>query len=235
MPRPKLKSDDEVLEAATVVLKRCGPIEFTLSGVAKEVGLSRAALIQRFTNRDTLLVRMMERGVEQVRHYLNAIPIGAGPQGLWEFLQVLVRSMNTRNDFSVNYLISWYELQVPELRTLAIQRNRAVVEGYGCAGLAVLCIFGGWFAPYGIDQQFLGYQLLPPSWSRYGEVSFFLGTDDLGRDVLSRLLSGAAPTVGGAFVVTLAATICGLVPSIARRRSTGGMRRRRPRERACAT
>lgn len=102
MPRPKLKSDDEVLEAATVVLKRCGPIEFTLSGVAKEVGLSRAALIQRFTNRDTLLVRMMERGVEQVRHYLNAIPIGAGPQGLWEFLQVLVRSMNTRNDFSVN-------------------------------------------------------------------------------------------------------------------------------------
>ena len=40
---------------------------------------------------------------------------------------------------------------------------------------------------------------------------YFLGTDDLGRDVLSRLLSGAAPTVGGAFVVTLAATICGLV------------------------
>ena len=74
----------------------------------------------------------------------------------------------------------------------------AMVGLYGCAGLAVLCIFGGWFAPYGIDQQFLGYQLLPPSWSRYGEV-------------LSRLLSGAAPTVGGAFVVTLAATICGLV------------------------
>ncbi|HCA8083425.1 TPA: TetR/AcrR family transcriptional regulator, partial [Escherichia coli] len=91
MPRPKLKSDDEVLEAATVVLKRCGPIEFTLSGVAKEVGLSRAALIQRFTNRDTLLVRMMERGVEQVRHYLNAIPIGAGPQGLWEFLGTVAK------------------------------------------------------------------------------------------------------------------------------------------------
>ncbi len=35
--------------------------------------------------------------------------------------------MNTRNDFSVNYLISSYE-PVPELRTLAIQRNRAVVE-----------------------------------------------------------------------------------------------------------
>lgn len=100
MPRPKLKSDDEVLEAATVVLKRCGPIEFTLSGVAKEVGLSRAALIQRFTNRDTLLVRMMERGVEQVRHYLNAIPIGAGPQGLcckdWRQSEVGCRSAPIR-------------------------------------------------------------------------------------------------------------------------------------------
>ncbi|MFH2743525.1 peptide ABC transporter permease, partial [Enterobacter hormaechei] len=77
----------------------------------------------------------------------------------------------------------------------------AMIGFYGCIGLVLLCVFGSWFAPYGIDQQFLGYQLLPPSWSRYGEVSFFLGTDDLGRDVLSRLLSGAAPTVGGAFVV----------------------------------
>lgn len=87
----------------------------------------------------------------------------------------------------------------------------AMVGLYGCAGLALLCIFGGLFSPYDINQQFLGYQLLPPSWSRYGEVSFFLGTDDLGRDVLSRLLSGAAPTVGGAFVVTLAAAVVGLV------------------------
>nr|HPM52650.1 TetR/AcrR family transcriptional regulator [Rhodoglobus sp.] len=81
MPRPKLKSDDEVLEAATAVLKRCGPIDFTLSGVAKEAGLSRATLIQRFTNRDTLLVRMMERGVAQVRRYLDAMPLGPLSQG----------------------------------------------------------------------------------------------------------------------------------------------------------
>ncbi len=38
MPRPKLKSDDEVLEAATVVLKRCGPIE---GSVAKIGGSQR--------------------------------------------------------------------------------------------------------------------------------------------------------------------------------------------------
>ncbi|HKN03210.1 MAG TPA: putrescine export ABC transporter permease SapC [Buttiauxella sp.] len=87
----------------------------------------------------------------------------------------------------------------------------AMIGLYGCGALVLLCVFGSVFAPYGINQQFLGYQLLPPSWSRYGDVSFFLGTDDLGRDVLSRLLSGAAPTVGGAFVVTLAAVVFGIL------------------------
>lgn len=86
----------------------------------------------------------------------------------------------------------------------------AMIGLYGCGALLLICLFGSLIAPYGLDQQFLGYQLLPPSWSRYGDVSFFLGTDDLGRDVLSRLLSGAAPTVGGAFIATLAATVCGL-------------------------
>jgi AcrR family transcriptional regulator len=127
MPRPKLRSDDEILDAAVAVLRDRGPLAFTLSDVAAAVGLSRAALIQRFTNRDTLLVRMMRRSIAQARVHLDAIPIGPGPQGLWTFLQSLLRSMNTRYDFSVNFLITWYELQVPELRALARQRTRAVI------------------------------------------------------------------------------------------------------------
>ncbi|MFG1172453.1 putrescine export ABC transporter permease SapC [Erwiniaceae bacterium CAU 1747] len=87
----------------------------------------------------------------------------------------------------------------------------AMIGLYSFGGVLLLCIFGQLIAPYGIDQQFLGYQLLPPSWSRYGDVSFFLGTDDLGRDLLSRLLSGAAPTVGSAIVVTLAAAFCAML------------------------
>jgi len=90
----------------------------------------------------------------------------------------------------------------------------AMVGLYGFGALLLLCLSGSLIAPYGIDQQFLGYQLLPPSWSRYGDVSFFLGTDDLGRDVLSRLLSGAGPTVGSAMLVTLFATFWALLLGI---------------------
>ncbi|MBB6113687.1 MULTISPECIES: putrescine export ABC transporter permease SapC [Rahnella] len=87
----------------------------------------------------------------------------------------------------------------------------SMIGFYGVIGLLFLCVFGHFLAPYALDQQFLGYQLLPPSWSRYGNVSFFLGTDDLGRDLLSRILTGAAPTIGGALVITLAASLCGVI------------------------
>lgn len=87
----------------------------------------------------------------------------------------------------------------------------AMIGFYTFIALVLLCVFGRLLAPYGLDQQFLGYQLLPPSWSRYGEVSFFLGTDDLGRDLLSRLLSGAGPTVGSAMLITFFAAVCAMI------------------------
>ncbi len=90
----------------------------------------------------------------------------------------------------------------------------AMVGFYGVSVLFLLCLFGRMIAPYDVDFQFSGYQLLPPSWSRYGEVSFFLGTDDLGRDVMSRLLSGVPATIGCALLVTLASTLCALAMGI---------------------
>lgn len=82
---------------------------------------------------------------------------------------------------------------------------------YGFILLLLLCLTGHWIAPYSPGQQFNGYHLLPPSWSHYGEVAFFLGTDDLGRDMLSRLLNGAAATVGSAIIVTLCAILVAFV------------------------
>lgn len=94
---------------------------------------------------------------------------------------------------------------------LFYRNTLSMVAFYAFAALLILAVFGALLSPYGIDQQFLGYQLLPPSWSRYGDVSFFLGTDDLGRDLLSRLLSGAAPTVGSAIIVTLVSACCAML------------------------
>ncbi|MEQ5213093.1 peptide ABC transporter permease, partial [Morganella morganii] len=80
----------------------------------------------------------------------------------------------------------------------------SMVGFYGVLFLLVLSIIGPYIAPYALDQQFFGHQLTPPSWYQNGNVSYFFGTDDLGRDVFSRILIGTSMTFGGAFIVTFA-------------------------------
>jgi peptide/nickel transport system permease protein len=71
--------------------------------------------------------------------------------------------------------------------------------------LLVVC-FAEFFAPNHYASQNLASRLKPPSWLG-GPAQTFLGTDELGRDVLSRLLYGARFSV----VVALLATLIGAV------------------------
>ncbi|SFU58655.1 putrescine export ABC transporter permease SapC [Xenorhabdus koppenhoeferi] len=86
----------------------------------------------------------------------------------------------------------------------------AMTGFYGVLVLIALSLLGNYLAPYRLDQQFSD-QLMPPSWSHHGNVAFFLGTDDLGRDIFSRLLIGTSSTFGSALIVTAVAAIVGLI------------------------
>lgn len=48
---------------------------------------------------------------------------------------------------------------------------------------------------------------MPPSWVEKGRIAFFFGTDDLGRDVLSRLIMGTQYTLGSSLLVVIAVAI----------------------------
>lgn len=93
---------------------------------------------------------------------------------------------------------------------LALRKDRlALVSFYLFIGLLCL-IFGGYLlAPYSSDQQFIGAELMPPSWQDSGQISHFFGTDDLGRDIFSRILSGFYYTVGSALLITVAIGLIG--------------------------
>jgi dipeptide transport system permease protein len=74
----------------------------------------------------------------------------------------------------------------------AFRENRGAVLGLVIVSLVVfLAIFAPLLAPYNPLEQFRDVTKLPPIWAKGGQWAYPLGTDPLGRDMLSRLLYGA--------------------------------------------
>ena len=68
------------------------------------------------------------------------------------------------------------------------------------------------FAPFFVNHDpgtiYENSLKVPPVWAAEGQTSFFLGTDDLGRDILSRLIYGSRISIFiGFFVVILSLTL----------------------------
>lgn len=74
----------------------------------------------------------------------------------------------------------------------SFRENRGAV-----IGLAVVCavvfiaIFANVIAPYSPIEQYRGFTRLPPAWVEGGNWAHPLGTDPVGRDMLSRILYGS--------------------------------------------
>src|SRR5690348_10165725 len=58
-------------------------------------------------------------------------------------------------------------------------------------GIAFVAIFANQLAPHNPEVGSLTARFKPPFWQHGGSIQFLLGTDQLGRDVLSRLIFGA--------------------------------------------
>ena len=58
-------------------------------------------------------------------------------------------------------------------------------------GMVFAAVFAPILAPYSPTKQTLRDKLLPPAWQEGGTTEHLLGTDVLGRDILSRLIHGA--------------------------------------------
>lgn len=73
---------------------------------------------------------------------------------------------------------------------------------------ALLAILSPWIAPHSASEIFPDALRLPPVWVEGGSWTYPLGTDDIGRDLLSRLLHGAPLSMGiGLFVVVFSVVI----------------------------
>jgi ABC-type dipeptide/oligopeptide/nickel transport system permease subunit len=93
------------------------------------------------------------------------------------------------------------------LRRLArFRRNRLAVGSLGVlAVIHALVLLAPWIAPYSPTSGNLAVRLRPPAWAEGAVPGRLLGTDLLGRDLLSRLVWGARISL----LIALSATIIG--------------------------
>ena len=75
--------------------------------------------------------------------------------------------------------------------------------------LIFLAIFADALAPHDPEVGSLGERFRPPVWQQGGSEKFLLGSDHLGRDVLSRLIFGARVSIVVGFTAVLVAGVLG--------------------------
>jgi len=103
-------------------------------------------------------------------------------------------------------------MSTPVAETLASEsgwqrfgRDRAAVwSGWFLAAIAAVCFLSPWIAPYPYMAQDLAHSAMAPS------AAHWLGTDLLGRDVLSRLLQGGMISLFVGLIATSVALAVGI-------------------------
>lgn len=90
-------------------------------------------------------------------------------------------------------------------------KPQALAGLWGVGMLLLLTLVGHYLAPFAAEFQDPDALLLPPSWNSNGTVEHFLGTDDLGRDIFSRLLYGVQLTFGTAVAIVSSALVVGVI------------------------
>jgi oligopeptide transport system permease protein len=89
---------------------------------------------------------------------------------------------------------------------LRLRRNRlAVTGGVMLLVLSLACIVGPWLSPYDYAEQDLDNTFAPPG------AAHWLGTDQLGRDLLVRVLYGGRISLGVGLCATIVALTIGVI------------------------
>jgi len=76
--------------------------------------------------------------------------------------------------------------------------------------LVLLAVFAPWVAPHDPVAQYRDAVLVPPVWQEGGRAGFLLGTDAVGRDMLSRLIYGTRFSLFVGVIVTTLSLVGGI-------------------------
>ncbi|KZL17777.1 Dipeptide transport system permease protein DppC [Pseudovibrio axinellae] len=86
----------------------------------------------------------------------------------------------------------------------------AVAALFFFLALVFIAVFAAFIAPHSPIEQYRDALLLPPAWTEGGNWSYVLGTDAVGRDILSRLIYGSQISLGIGVIVVSVALVVGV-------------------------
>jgi peptide/nickel transport system permease protein len=90
-------------------------------------------------------------------------------------------------------------------------RRYPVIPGLILLLMVICAIFANYLAPHPPNIGVLRDRLLPPFFMEGGSTTYILGTDALGRDILSRIIFGARVSLSVALMVIAISSAIGLV------------------------
>ncbi|MBI2768264.1 MAG: ABC transporter permease subunit [Burkholderiales bacterium] len=95
---------------------------------------------------------------------------------------------------------------------ISFSANKGAVAGLVVvAVLLLVALFAPWLAPHLPDQTNSAVFLKPPTWQAGGSWTYVLGTDAIGRDILSRLIYGARLSLSIGIAVVMLSLAVGIV------------------------
>jgi peptide/nickel transport system permease protein len=105
-------------------------------------------------------------------------------------------------------------VELPSRFALARSEGFPLVPTFILVGIAFVAVFANALAPHDPEIGALAARFRPPAWQAGGSMEFLLGTDHLGRDVLSRLIFGARVSMVVGFTAVIFAGVVGTVLGI---------------------
>lgn len=146
------------------VMVRRGHESFTLSEVALEVGLSRAALILRFKSTRALKLTLTAHIVERFEQSLRSLPVTPGGDGLIELAGFIGAMISTPGNLT-SFMRTYYSnvdddefarlesRRAEALRTAVSQRMPAVSISHQSAVAAFVAHIGGSLMQWEVQQS----------------------------------------------------------------------------------
>lgn len=117
MPRQRTVSDDDLLDAALVIVRAHGPEALTFAALAASTGLAGATIVQRFGSKAGMLHAALSRAWDQLERLTAEADAaaGGGPDGVVELLLRLTGQYD-QDDYANQLLLLREDLRDPALR-----------------------------------------------------------------------------------------------------------------------